>query len=140
MPQPICDADIDVGRAEPPVRDVVARIESALERVERPFQIAVPGQGLPLGRNVPAQRLVGDRSLDRAGAEKEPAVVGPAFARMGRRREPCLGKDVGEIGADRGGLGDDVSPCLIAGTFPIGFIARYSGPFIEWPNSMILVV
>ena len=83
------------------------RFKLIFERGERPLLAAVADHPGPLRRHDDVERLVGVGRFDRTRGEEQPAIVGPAQARARRRREAGLGKDVGEIGADRRRFGDD---------------------------------
>jgi hypothetical protein len=100
-------SDVNVRRGEAVARDVFRALELAFERGERLRLAAIADHRAPLRRHDDIERLVGVGRLDRPRGEEEPAIVGAAQMRAGRRRETRLGKDVREIGADRRSLGGD---------------------------------
>ena len=88
-------SDIDVGGGEAVARDIFGTLELGFERGQRLLARAVADHPDLFGTNRDAERLVGDRSLERAGGEEHPAVIGAAQARAMRRRKAGLGKGGG---------------------------------------------
>ncbi len=100
-------SDIDIGRRETLADNVIAARKGAFKRVDDGFVGAIADHRLALRRDDNPHHFVGRRGFDRSGGEKQPAIIGTSLPVAGRRRQTGIGKRIGQIGADCGGLGDD---------------------------------
>jgi hypothetical protein len=97
-------AEVQISGREAVADQVLAPGQRAFERVQHRGQAPVPRHALAPFRHDEAERLVGRRRFQRAGAKEQPTVVRAAEAVAGRRRQVRSRERVGEVGADRGGF------------------------------------
>ena len=96
---------VDIGGGEALARDPAVAGHGVLQGIHHRFVRAVADHRLLVGGRLEAQEPVGRRRLQRSCREEEPPVVGAALT--GRGSEARVREGVGEVGADRGRLGDD---------------------------------